>query len=190
MKESAVKNFLMVVLTAVITAAIVMACGTDMPGAQKAQPTQVVVEEAPAQEEVAIQVVASGSYWGLSANKAFKAIEYGCTRAWKAIQMPYGCVVVIDLTRKGYGHNGITGIFGVVIPRENGVTITGGSGVYVAAKAKMYTFVVIDDKEAAVVQQFSTTDPQWDEELLREFFTTQMGGEVSTIWREGVSDID
>jgi hypothetical protein len=78
----------------------------------------------------------------------------------------------------------------VITPLASGVTISAqGSKMYVEAKAKTYTFIVIDDKGPKLESQFTPQESLWDEELLREFFITQMGGDVTTIWREGVSDI-
>jgi hypothetical protein len=183
------KSVLMAAIVAVITAAITMACGA--PVAQ--QPTTQVVEvqaDQPTTQVVEVQAAQEGSYWSLSANKSFKAIEYGCTLGWRAVAMPNGCVVVIDRTQKGYGHNGRTAPFGVVIPSDMGVTITYGwdGRVFVSAKAKTYTFVLLDESDARIVQTFSSSDPQWDDDLLREFFIAQMGGDLDSIWREGVSD--
>jgi hypothetical protein len=80
-----------------------------------------------------------------------------------------------------------------VIPRENGVTITPASSwyrkVFVQAHPKTYSFVVIDDKDVSVVSKFTPNESLWDKGLLREFFVTQMGGTVDTIWDQAVSDI-
>jgi len=183
----------MVVVTAIVTAAICLACGASagQPATQvvdaPAQPTQVMVGVQPT-----VQVVEKSlSYWAKAQNKAFKAIEYGCTQAWKEVGMPTGCVVVIDRAREGWGHNGLTGPFGIVIPFDTGVTIKTGwdRKVYVPAKAATYTFVLLDESDFRIVQSFSNQEGLWDEGLLLEFFNSQMGGDVDTIWREGVSDI-
>jgi hypothetical protein len=180
------KNLVLVVFTAIITAAITMAYGV----AQVGQPATQVVEVQKSEPITQVVVAKStDSYWAKAQNKAFKAVEYGCTQAWKSVDMRTGCVLVIDLTRKGFSHDGSAGQFGVIIPRESGVSISvQGSKIYVEAKAKMYTFVVIDDKGPKLASQFTPNENLWDEKLLREFFETQMGGEVDTIWREGVSD--
>ena len=196
------KNFFMVVLTAIFTAAIVMACGAPVaqqPTTQVESATQVVVEATAQPTQVTAEAQKSQptkekyrGYWTLGENKSFKAIEWGCTQRWDATLMPTGCVIIIDRKGKGFSHDGLSAPFGVVVPFDKGVTIKVGwdTVVYVAAKAKTYTFVVIDDKGASVRHEFLSRDALWDDELLREFFIAQMGGQVETIWREGVSDID
>lgn len=185
-------KLILAVITALI-AAVLTACGAapvaklSKPQVVAATPTQVVAEATV--DWTAIKK-AGPSYWSLSTSKGFKAVEYSCTLRWKATGMQNGCVIVVDRVGGGYMTNSVVGPFGVVIPRETGVTIypaMGGNALYVEAKAKTYSFVIIDEKGAYLTKQFTSSDPQWDDKLLTEFFVTQMGGEVSTIWREGVS---
>lgn len=185
------KTFL-AVLTA-ITAAILMACGAPSQVAQvKTQPT---AEAQPTVVATAQPTLVPGhksgpSYWSMPDSKAFKAIEYSCYQGWKG-DMGNGCVVVIDRAGEGFTHDGVSAPFGIVIPTEKGVTIhpvgCWDCIVFVAPEPKRYTFVVLSRQNNVIVSQFTTTAPKWDEELLKGFFVTQMGGDVSTIWREGVS---
>ena len=187
--ENAVKNYLLAVLTAITAAAIMVACGA---APVAIQPTKVVEAKAQPQGEESVDWTAlkkSGpNYWSLSTSKAFKAVEFGCTLKWGPMER--GCIVVIDKKGEGFVHDGVTGPFGVVVPRETGVTITSAKSLYIPAKDQTYSFVIIDERGPFLAQQFSSSDPQWDDKLLTEFFVTQMGGEVSTIWREGVSDLN
>lgn len=179
------KNVFLAVITAITAAAIMAACGAAP--APAAKPTQVVAE---AQPQLVVGAQKTTAYWAMPASKAFKAVEYSCTLRWKATGMQNGCVIVVDRVGGGYMTNGVVGPFGVVVPRETGVTIypaMGGNAVYVEAQTKTYSFVIIDEKGAYLTKKFTSSDPQWDDELLKEIFVTQMGGEVSTIWREGVS---
>lgn len=187
------KNIILAVVTA-LTVAILAACGAAAPSASsfsKEAPVVQSVVDAPA--KAVVDAPAQG-YWTKAENKSFKAIEYSCTLGWKEISMPNGCVIVIDRKGGGYTHNGYNGPLGVVIPGEKGVTIKPAVGwdvlAHVSSEPKQYTFVVIDDKGAYIASQFKTSAPKWDDELLKEFFDSQMAGGVETIWREGVSNID
>lgn len=188
------KIFLVAILIATITAACGAPALTSTVTTVTVQPTPGA-KALPTPEAKALPkplTVVKG-YWAMPQNKAFKSLEWACHKGnWTS--MDTGCVIVIDRTQKGFAHNGLNGPFGVVLPQGDGVTIKPAEGwndgTFVSAKAKTYSFVVIDDKGVEIVHSFETQSPKWDEELLREFFDTQMGGEVETIWREGAVDID